>query len=403
MKKKRLLIYSHDTYGLGHLRRCRTIAHSLVDFFEDLSVLIVSGSPLIGSYNFHPRVDFVRIPGVVKLDSGKYSSLNPCIELDELISMRTSLILQTAVVFEPDAFLVDKEPLGLRGEVQPTLNMLKDKGTTLILGIRDVMDESKVLAKEWKRKNALPALEKLYDHIWVYGLPQICNPLEGLPVSSKVTEKISYTGYLRRASASSGMNQHSTNSVGEPPYILVTTGGGGDGAQLIDWVLRAYENDPDIKHPAKLIFGPFMNMSQQTSFMDRVNRLSMVSAVAFVANIENLIENAAGVVSMGGYNIFCELLSFDKRGLIVPRTVPRMEQYIRASRADQLGLVKMLMPDGAHDPKKMADALHALPNQPRPSEVHIPGLLGGLPIINSMMGDYMGFNMGPIINLAEVG
>ena len=28
---KRVLIYSHDSFGLGHLRRCRAIAHSLVD------------------------------------------------------------------------------------------------------------------------------------------------------------------------------------------------------------------------------------------------------------------------------------------------------------------------------------------------------------------------------------
>ena len=26
----RVLIYSHDTFGLGHLRRCRAIAHALV-------------------------------------------------------------------------------------------------------------------------------------------------------------------------------------------------------------------------------------------------------------------------------------------------------------------------------------------------------------------------------------
>ena len=39
----RILIYSHDTFGLGHLRRCRTIAHSLVENFKQLSVLILSG------------------------------------------------------------------------------------------------------------------------------------------------------------------------------------------------------------------------------------------------------------------------------------------------------------------------------------------------------------------------
>ena len=30
-KDTRILIYSHDTFGLGHLRRCMTIAHALVD------------------------------------------------------------------------------------------------------------------------------------------------------------------------------------------------------------------------------------------------------------------------------------------------------------------------------------------------------------------------------------
>ncbi|MEE3287451.1 MAG: hypothetical protein VX249_04550, partial [Pseudomonadota bacterium] len=66
----RILIYSHDTFGLGHLRRCRTIAHSLVEYFRGLKVLIVSGSPIIGSFDFKARVDFVRIPGVVKLRGG---------------------------------------------------------------------------------------------------------------------------------------------------------------------------------------------------------------------------------------------------------------------------------------------------------------------------------------------
>ncbi|MEQ9330022.1 MAG: hypothetical protein RIG56_01565, partial [Thalassobaculum sp.] len=59
----RVLMYSHDTLGLGHLRRCRAIAHALVEADPGLSVLILSGSPIIGSFDFRTRVDFVRIPG----------------------------------------------------------------------------------------------------------------------------------------------------------------------------------------------------------------------------------------------------------------------------------------------------------------------------------------------------
>ena len=168
----RVLIYSHDSFGLGHLRRCRQIAHSLVGSFNKLSVLIISGSPIIGSFDFRARVDFVRVPGVIKLRNGEYTSLNLHLDIEKTMELRGSIIQHTADVFDPDIFIVDKEPLGLRGEVGPTLAMLKDRGTPLILGLRDVMDEPELLVPEWERKNVLPALEELYDEMWVYGLPQ---------------------------------------------------------------------------------------------------------------------------------------------------------------------------------------------------------------------------------------
>src|SRR3974390_1708670 len=120
-KDGRILIYSHDTFGLGHLRRCRAIAHALVERYKQLSVLILSGSPIIGSFDFRTRVDFVRVPGVIKLRNGEYTSLNLHIDIEETLALRASIVRHTAEIFDPDLFIVDKEPLGLRGEVQSTL------------------------------------------------------------------------------------------------------------------------------------------------------------------------------------------------------------------------------------------------------------------------------------------
>ncbi len=381
-KSTRLLIYSHDSFGLGHLRRCRTIAHSLVNHRRDLTVLILSGSPIIGSFDFGSRVDFVRIPGVIKLRDGAYTSLNLDIDIEETLEMRSSIIRHTAAVFNPDFFLVDKEPLGLRGELKETLAMLSDRGTPLILGLRDVMDDPEQLAEEWERKRALDALENLYDQIWVYGLPEVCDPLQGLPVAASVRRKMTYTGYLRRAPSAVPANNVIDPLVGEEPYILVTTGGGGDGAALIDWVLRAYEQDPTIGMPALLVLGPFMHRNLQAEFKQRAAQLDTVTAITFESQLETLMLRAAGVVAMGGYNTFCEILSFDKRALIVPRKTPRLEQTIRASRAQDLGLIRMLDDDGLRDPARMASALRTLVDQPTPSETHVPGLLDGLSTIN---------------------
>ena len=171
-KDTRVLIYSHDSFGLGHLRRCRAIAHSLVGYDRNMSVLILSGSPIIGNFDFRARVDFVRVPGVIKLRNGDYTSLALHIDIEETLAIRASIVRHTAEAFDPDIFIVDKEPLGLRGEVASTLALLKSKGTPLVLGLRDVLDEPATLRTEWARKRVQPALRDLYDEIWVYGDPR---------------------------------------------------------------------------------------------------------------------------------------------------------------------------------------------------------------------------------------
>ena len=125
--------------------------------------------------------------------------------------------------------------------------------------------------------------------------------------------------------------------------------------------------------------------------MARANKLNNVEVITFDAKLEQLEKNAIGVVAMGGYNTFCEILSFDKRALIVPRTRPRLEQFIRASRSQEFGLVKMLVHDAIYDLdanapdwRLMATALRHLPQQGLPSEVILPGLLDGLDNVNRL-------------------
>ncbi len=387
-RQRRVLIYSHDSFGLGHLRRCRTIAHSLVEGDKDLSVLILSGSPIIGSFDFRARVDFIRVPGVIKLRNGEYTSLNLHLHIEETLRLRSSIITHTAEIFKPDLLIVDKEPLGLRGEVQETLELMRERGVPAVLGLRDVMDEPAQLEPEWTRKNVVPALQRYYSEMWVYGLPQICDPLAGIALPAGVRKQMNYTGYLRRTAP--GHNSiDPAIGFADGPFILVTPGGGGDGEDLIDWVLSAYETDPRLPYPALLVFGPFMQPEQQAGFQQRVTRLPRVKAITFDARIETLMQRAVGVVAMGGYNTFCEILSFDKRALIVPRTTPRLEQYIRASRAAELGLVKMLVDDGRRDPRAMATALRHLPQQQLPSQTVIPGLLEGLDSVNRLTAKWL--------------
>ncbi len=372
----RMLIYSHDTFGLGHLRRCQTIAHALVERYKGLSIIILSGSPIIGSFDFRARVDFVRVPGVIKLYNGEYTSLALHIDIKQTLAIRESIIQHTAEVFRPDLFLVDKEPLGLRGEISDTLHMLKDMGTKLVLGLRDIMDEPTLMRREWETRQLAPVLGNLYDEIWVYGLSQVWNPLTDMDIPDSVAAKTRYTGYLRRALPQQ-LKRTPTVEIDEP-YLLVTAGGGGDGYDLFDWVLRAYESDPRLPYAPLFVLGPFMNAAQQEDLMRRIEALPRARSITFDSHVELLMAEAAGIVSMGGYNTFCEILSFDKRAVVVPRCRPRQEQLVRAQQAERLGLIRMLDPERGRDTAVMAGAIRELPDQPAPSASLIPGMLEGL-------------------------
>ncbi|MDE0942782.1 MAG: hypothetical protein OSB58_10155, partial [Alphaproteobacteria bacterium] len=219
-------------------------------------------------------------------------------------------------------------------------------------------------------------------------LPQICDPLQGLQVPRQVRKRMTYTGYLPRHTRTEPSTRPLPAIVSEP-YVLVTTGGGGDGEGLIDWVLRAYEDDNRMLYPALIVLGPFMQPETQAEFIDRANQLDRVQAITFDANLEELEDNAVGVVAMGGYNTFCEILSFNKRALIIPRTRPRMEQFIRASRAQELGLVRMLEDDGKRDAEVMGKALRELPYQNRPRDIIVPGLLEGLDNVSRLVAPWL--------------
>ncbi|MGL4438195.1 MAG: glycosyltransferase family protein [Bosea sp. (in: a-proteobacteria)] len=370
----RILMYSHDTFGLGHLRRCRAIAHALVGRFKGIHVLIISGSQIAGAFDFKARVDFVKIPSVIKLYNGEYTSIGRHIDIQETLEWRKEIIRSTAASFDPDMFIVDKEPLGLKGELLPTLEMLKARNCWLVAGLRDVMDEAEALSQEWARRDTLSLMDRFYDDVFIYGPEQFWNPLADIELPQGFEQRLIYTGFLRREQPVANLS--SIESLPQD-FVLVTAGGGGDGAPLMRASLAGHEAD-SAQTPLLLVLGPFMRTDDREEIRRIAARLPKVQVIDFHPQTELLLQRASAVVSMAGYNTFCEVLSLDKSALLVPRTQPRKEQLIRARRAAELGLVDTLMPEEAALPDVMARHLRNLPSRPRPMAAGADKMLGGL-------------------------
>ena len=225
------------------------------------------------------------------------------------------------------------------------------------------MDAPHLLKKEWAHQDILRKLDVHYDDIWVYGPKDFWDPLTGLDVSPNLRARLLFTGFLRREVKDEPLDGDIPDNM-----LVVTAGGGGDGARLMAQVLAAYEHDPQLTHPMVMVLGPFMSAEERKELSTRAAANPHVRIVHFETHLLALMRRASAVVSMAGYNTFCEILSLDQRALFVPRYLPREEQLIRATRAAELGLGAMLHPDASDDPKLMAQALRDLPMRARPSQ-----------------------------------
>jgi predicted glycosyltransferase len=245
------------------------------------------------------------------------------------------------------------------------------------------MDAPHLLDAEWKRKNVMPKIAQFYDHIWVYGPPDFYDPLVGLEVPDSVRAKMNFVGFLQRSVPTE--ERIARRSHGD--YILVTTGGGGDGADLVRDVLNAYKEDRSLQQRALVVLGPYMPARKRIKLSRKASSLPYVEVIEFDNRMEELVAGAKAVVAMGGYNTYCEILSFDKPALIVPRVQPREEQLIRAMRATELGLIDMLRPEESENPALLAGALRKLLERKPPSiTAHESIRLEGLPHISQIVG-----------------
>ncbi|WP_291327737.1 glycosyltransferase [Desulfovibrio sp. UCD-KL4C] len=324
-KTYNILMYSHDTYGLGHIRRTMAIASQLK--CHGVNILIITGSPIVGRFEFPEQIDFVRVPGMIKQSNDNYIPHSIKIDPIHAMSIRQSIIDATAKSFQPDLFIVDKAPRGLKHEIMPTLEWMKQYGKTrTILGLRDIMDDSKSTTTDWEDKGIYDVLDNLYSEIWVYGHREYYDPIQEYSIPESISKKMIFTGYIPREIHARTCPDIRKNG---KKLVVITAGGGGDGYPMMDSYLKALEKYGPQNFRTVMVTGPFMPADMRHDLAERAKKLS-VTFYHFYRKMEKLFSNADLVVSMGGYNTICEILSHKQVSLIVPRETPRLEQTIRA-------------------------------------------------------------------------
>lgn len=337
----RIALYSHDAQGLGHVRRNLAIAEA-VAAGGDRDVLLVSGAKEAGVFTTPPGVELLILPGLDKVRGGPgYRPRSLALPLDALIRLRAQTMCAALEAFAPDVLVVDKHPLGIEGELRPTLDVLGARGQTrIVLGLREVLDDPVTVHREWRGCGALEAVRSFYDAVWVYGDPKVYDPVREYALGDDIADLVRHTGYLGRpAGLGSG-----TPELPEGEVAACLVGGGEDGFALAAAFAAAPQPDG---MTGVVVAGPFMPAAERKDLHAVADARDDLVVLDFLDGPGALIGRATCAVTMGGYNSICELLHQGCRTLVVPRVHPRVEQRIRAQRLAAHGVVDVLQPADA--------------------------------------------------------
>ena len=376
----RLLVYTQDGLGLGHLRRASSVATEFLGGDPDGSVLTISDSPLGTLLRDVPNHDYLKLPAIVKAGPGDWHSLSLPLEFHEMRELRGRLILEAARAFQPDVLLVDHMPHGAMGELASTLDALRETPTRLVLGVRDIIDAPEVVQRQWQTEGALELLARCYDQVLVYGSRDVFDLAEeyGWPV--EIGDTTCYCGYVCTPNQPDHPTRiRSRHLAGSPGgrLIVAMAGGGADGYRLMSTLLDAL---PEIHaaQPCKLLLvtGPFMPEAERQDLKRRADRLP-VRVRTTVRDPLSYLAAAHLVVAMAGYNTTVEVLRVGTPALLVPRAGPSSEQRMRARRFSERGWVSQLDPDELA-PARLATAVLQILSGAQPEPRNLAPDLDGL-------------------------
>jgi len=249
--------------------------------------------------------------------------------------------------FRPDVLLVDHMPHGAMGELLPTLEMLRDEPTRVVLGLRDILDAPAVVRERWRLEGAFEAVERYYDQVLVYGSSDVFDIGDEYSWPSAARSKVQYCGYVCApppAEVSESVRGRYVHPESDERLVVAMGGGGADAFPIYDALLAAV---PDIQRSAPCRFavvtGPFLPAEQHAELAARAQGLP----VEILTSVPDGVAHAAAadlVISMAGYNTTAEILSVGTPALLVPRSGPSAEQQMRARLFAERGWVDWLSP-----------------------------------------------------------
>jgi ATP-binding cassette subfamily B protein len=364
----RVLFYSHNGVGVGHLQRQLDLATAYRERHPDSVVLLASGSHGASMFKIPDGIDYVKLPSLQMVD--RYRTWTPRdlpLPLKDVIELRSELLQDTVRTIAPNLLVADFMPAGPYGELLPALDELERSGGRAVAGFRDVIDDPGFVRQLWAEAGTYDVLRRHYTSICVYGDTRTIDFIHAYGLDDELASRVRYCGYLGRGTPA----PNGGGTVPEHPFVVATSGGGVDGPELLQAFVRAAARvQPRRGGRWMAVTGSLMADEDHAEIVALADG-HPVEVHRVIPELRNTIAEADCVVSMAGYNTVCDIMSYRRRSILVPRARPSREQSLRAERLDACGVANVIQAEELA-PQTLADAIENTLEEPRPPEAVLP-------------------------------
>lgn len=352
-RMRRIFLYCHDAYGMGNARRMMAIARHLSATLPSANLLLASGSPVIHGFQMPSRVDYIKLPSVARTDREQYATRYLTTGIRDTIRLRSALLRAAVQDFAPDLVLVDKKPFGIMHELAESVRHLRmtRPETKHVLVLRDILDAPSATIPSLAASGFERDVNAHFDLVAVLGSAGVFDACEEYDLHPRTREKVAFCGYVRSLApaASRAETRRALGIADDEPLVLVTPGSGEDGHAVLGAAMGALER---LRRSAGgrrvhglVVAGPSLPAADLARISAAAVQAGGITVRQFTDDMSGCMAAADAVVSMGGYNTVCDILSLGVRGIVVPRVRPVAEQWIRASRMAELGCFTAVHPD----------------------------------------------------------
>ena len=342
---KRILVYTHNSIGLGHAFRTLAVITGIRRWRPDIDFLVLSGSSVPQIF-FEEGIEVIKLPSV-KLDIDREGSpmvarYFNCMDLESIFDFRQSVIVSSFNFFQPDAFIIEHNMTGQMSELIPVLmkKWMRKGGPVdfplahLCRGIMRWVPLLRIPYQNPRHRSESINIGALYDFMYVLEDRDVIDINKAfLGDDPELEKKIRYLGKVtHRVHGEFLPRNRILERLGLPErkLILVSLGRSHQVADLSLSVLNLlHQAGVTHTHQVVMVIDPYLDKSQAETL--RNHPLSQqVRFLDFFAEMADLINQSDLVISRAGYNTVNEILLTGVKAVLIPEHHGGGEQELRA-------------------------------------------------------------------------